>query len=66
MKAAHGMEVWLSEVVLQEEASNRRKLRRLRAGVVSITEKARQRSSQVWNRKASESESLQTCRKHIR
>ncbi len=33
---------WASEVGLQEQASNRRKLRRSRAGVVSVTEKARQ------------------------
>jgi len=33
---------------LQEQVSNRRKLRRLRAGVVSVTEKAWQRPSQIW------------------
>ncbi|MEA1992147.1 MAG: hypothetical protein U9N58_08145 [Thermodesulfobacteriota bacterium] len=48
MEAAHEMGVWPSEVGLQEQVSNRRKLRRLRAGVVSVTEKAWQRPSQIW------------------
>ena len=41
------MEERPSAVVLQEEAANRRELRRLRAGVVSVTEKTRLRLRQV-------------------
>lgn len=43
--------------------SNHRKLRRLRVGVVSVTEKVQHRLHQVGNREMSESEPLQTCRK---
>jgi hypothetical protein len=32
---------WASAVVLQGEAANRREVRRLRAGVLSVAEKAR-------------------------
>jgi hypothetical protein len=47
-----------SAVALQEEAANRRELRRLRAGVVSVTEKTRRRPRQVRIVKASETEPL--------
>ena len=47
-----------SAVALQEEAANHRELRRLRAGVVSVTEKTRQRLRQVRIVKASETEPL--------
>jgi transposase len=47
-----------SAVALQEEAANHRELRRLRAGVVSVAEKARQRLRQVRIVKASETEPL--------
>jgi hypothetical protein len=43
---------------LQEEAANHRELRRLRAGVVSVAEKARRRLRQVRIVKASETEPL--------
>ncbi len=59
------MEVWPSAVALQGEAANHRELRRSRAGVVSVAEKARQRARQVWTTKASASEPLMTCRKRI-
>jgi hypothetical protein len=52
------MEERPSAVVLQEEAANRRELRRLRAGVVSVTEKTRQRLRQVRIAKVSETEPL--------
>ena len=38
--AVSEMEVWPSGIALQEVVSNHRKLRRLRAGVVSVAEKA--------------------------
>jgi hypothetical protein len=47
-----------SAAVLQEEAANHRELRRLRAGVVSVAEKAWHRPRQVWIVKASETEPL--------
>jgi hypothetical protein len=56
------MEVWPSAIALQEEVANRHVRRRLRAGVVSDVEKARQRSRQVWIVKASETEPLLKCR----
>jgi len=59
------MEVWPSAVALQGEAANHRELRRSRAGVVSVAEKACQRARQVWTTKASASEPLMTCRKRI-
>jgi hypothetical protein len=43
---------------LQGMVANHRKVRRSRVGVLSVAEKARLRSCQVWARKASESESL--------
>jgi hypothetical protein len=49
---------WPSVVALQEEAANHRELRRLRAGVVSVAEKARERLRQVRIVKASETEPL--------
>jgi hypothetical protein len=42
---------------LQGMVANHRKVRRSRVGVLSVAEKARLRSRQVWARKASESES---------
>jgi putative transposase len=45
--AVQEMEVWPSGVAVQGEAPNYRKLRRLRAGVVSVAEKARGRACQV-------------------
>ena len=56
---------WSSAAALQGEAANHRKLRRSRAGVVSVAEKARQRVRQVWAKKASASEPLMTCRNRI-
>jgi hypothetical protein len=47
-----------SAVALQEEAANYRELRRLRAGVVSVAQKTRQRLRQAWIVKASETEPL--------
>ena len=41
--AVQEMEEGPSAVALQEEAANHRELRRLRAGVVSVAEKTRQR-----------------------
>jgi hypothetical protein len=41
MLVASEMEAGPSEVALQGEASNHRKLRRSRAGVVSVADKAR-------------------------
>jgi hypothetical protein len=43
---------------LQEEVANHRELRRLRAGVVSVAEKARQGLRQVRIVKANETEPL--------
>jgi hypothetical protein len=53
---------WPSAVALQGEAANHRKVRRLRAGVLSVAEKARHRARQVWTKKANASEPLMTCR----
>jgi len=50
-------------VGLQEQASNHLKLLWLRARVVSVEEKARQRSFQVRFRETSASEPLMRCRK---
>jgi hypothetical protein len=61
--AVQEMEVWPSGVALQGEASNHRKLRRSRAGVVSVAETARRRARQVGPEKANASEPLMTCRK---
>ncbi len=46
----------------QGEAANHRKVRRSRAGVLSVAEKARHRARQVWTKKANASEPLMTCR----
>lgn len=54
-----------SVVALQGEMTNRHELRRLRAGVVSVMEKARQRVRQVWIVKASEPEPLLKCRNAV-
>src|SRR5262249_61535187 len=54
---------WASAVALQGEAANHRKVRRLRAGVLSVAEQARHGACQVRARKASASEPLMTCRK---
>ena len=56
---------WPFAVVLQGEAANHRGVRRLRAGVLSVAEKARSRARQVWITKASESEPPLRCRKRI-
>ena len=53
------------EAAVQAEASNYRKLRRLSSGVVSVTEKAGQRSRQVRVRETNASEPLMTCRKRM-
>ena len=50
---------------MQEEAANHRLVRRLRAGVLSVTEKADSSVRQVWARKASESDPPMTCRKFM-
>jgi len=47
---------------LQEQAANRLELRLLRAGVVSVEEKAGM-TRQVWIEETSASEPLMTCRK---
>jgi putative ABC transport system substrate-binding protein len=52
---------WPSEVALQGETPNHRKLRRSRAGVVSVTEKVAPRVWQVRAKKANASEPLMTC-----
>jgi hypothetical protein len=52
-----------SAAALQEEAANHHEVRRSRAGVLNVVEKARQRARQVGAGKASESEPLRTCRK---
>jgi hypothetical protein len=62
MLAASEMEVRPSEAALQGEASNHRKLRRLRAGVVSVAENARRQRVTCEPRKANASEPLKTCR----
>jgi hypothetical protein len=54
---------WASAVALQGETANHRKVRRLRAEVLSVAEKARDGARQVWAKKASASEPLMTCRK---
>ena len=56
---------WPFAVALQGEAANHREVRRSRAGVLSVAEKARHRARQVWITKASESEPLMKCRKRI-
>jgi len=48
---------------LQEQASNRLKLRRLRAEVVSVDGKGGVELRQVWIEKTNASEPLMTCRK---
>lgn len=53
------------EAAVQAEASNHRKLRRLRAGVVSVTEKAEPGFCQVGIKETNESEPPMTCRKRI-
>lgn len=50
---------------MQEKAANHRQVRRLRAEVLSVTEKADVGVRQVRARKASESEPLMTCRKFM-
>ena len=67
-KQRSGMGCWLrccisdgggsSVAALQGVVANHRTVRRSRAGVLSVAEKARLRSCQVWARKASESEPL--------
>jgi hypothetical protein len=54
-----------SVVALQGEITNHHELRRLRAGVVSVMEKARQRVRQVWIVKASEPKPLLKCRNAV-
>ena len=49
---------------MQEQAPNHRKLRWLRARVVSVTEKAQQRLCQVRFKETSASEPLMRCRKY--
>jgi group II intron reverse transcriptase/maturase len=56
---------WPSAVALQGEVANHREVRRSRAGVLSVAEKARRRARQVWITKASESEPPMKCRKRI-
>jgi Reverse transcriptase (RNA-dependent DNA polymerase) len=56
---------WPSAVALQGEIANHREVRRSRAGVLSVAEKARRRARQVWVTKASESEPPLKCRKRI-
>jgi retron-type reverse transcriptase len=56
---------WPSAVALQGEIANHREVRRSRAGVLSVAEKARRRARQVWITKASESEPPLKCRKRI-
>ena len=50
---------------LQEQAPNHLKLRWLRARVVSVKEKARQRLCQVRIKETSGSEPLMRCRKYL-
>jgi len=50
-----------SAAALQEEAANHRKVRRSRAEVLSVAEKA-QRMRQAWTKKTNESEPLKKCR----
>ena len=50
---------------MQAQGPNPLKLQTLRAAVVSVEEKAGQRSGQVWVKETSVSEPLRTCRKHL-
>ena len=50
---------------MQAQTPNRLKLRRLRAVVVSVEEKAGPRSCQVETKEMSASELLKTCRKYL-
>jgi len=56
---------WPFAAALQGEAANHREVRRSRAGVLSVADKARHRARQVWITKASESEPPLKCRKRI-
>jgi hypothetical protein len=55
---------WSSAAALQGEAANHRKVRRSRAGVLSVCGKGAPSARQVWAKKASASDPLMTCRKH--
>ena len=56
---------WPSAVALQGEAANHRELRRSRAGVVSVAEKARCQRVRCGSRRRAQSEPLMKCRKRI-
>ena len=56
---------WAFATAVQAEVANHREVRRSRAGVLSVAEKARHRARQVWITKASESEPPLKCRKRI-
>jgi hypothetical protein len=60
---AHEMRVWPLGVGLQEQAPKHLKLRRLRAEVVSVEEKAYLEVCQLGIRETSASEPLMRCRK---
>jgi len=59
------MEVGPSEAALQEEASNHRQLRRSRAGVVSVAEKARLERVRCESRRRAKANHSMTRRKRI-
>jgi len=61
-RAVPVMEGWSSGVAVQAEIPNHRKLRRSRAGVVSVAEKARRRAGQVSDEKTNMCEPLLTHR----
>ncbi|MEE9295526.1 MAG: reverse transcriptase domain-containing protein, partial [Phycisphaerae bacterium] len=63
--AARVMEGWPSVVALQEEAANHRKLRRLRAGVVSVAEKAHYQCVRCGPGRRAKANQPMTCRKRI-
>ena len=56
---------WAFATAVQAEVANHREVRRSRAGVLSVAEKARHRARQVWITKASGSEPPMKCRKRI-
>jgi hypothetical protein len=53
---------WSSVAALRGAVANGRKVRRERAGVLSVAETSRLRARHVWVKKANESEPLKTCR----
>jgi hypothetical protein len=63
--AARVMEVWPSVAALQEEAANHRMVRRSRAGVLSVAEKALREGVRCGSGRRAEANHSMTCRKRI-